>query len=104
MPLSSSVPCALRQQRTILVDADAHANGMRDLNARIADVNVRTGAAALLEVHSRLLFHSVRTCVQRLLLIAYRLACAGSQFSFNRSQFNRITHQYLKKGSQHENP
>ena len=66
MPLSSSVHSATRQRRTFHVDAPARGivswTLIRDLMShsgrRIADVNVRTGADALSEVHSRLLFRS----------------------------------------------
>jgi len=56
MPLSSSVPGATRHARPSLADATTRGNDMRDSDARIADVDVRTGAAALSEVSFRLLF------------------------------------------------
>lgn len=79
--------------RTVVAVSPARGNGMWaltwNLDQRIADVNVRTGAHALSEVHSRLLFRQP-SFAQR------RPGCSQSSFyTFNnRSQFNRITHQY----------
>ena len=47
MPLSSSVPCALRQPRSYQIDANAPDAGVWDRDVRIADVQVCPRAIAL---------------------------------------------------------